>query len=186
MTAPSPPLSDAELDALISAALIFAPTRGREILLCFLDKLAAAIAQLRQERDEIKVEREDWARRFKLNGITPWEWMTRAEAAEGLLRKAHELRQERDYWREQTDLYEKTCQNMDGNLFHMLADNAALRARADAAVKAIREHNDELQATCDWKRNRGHCDGFVIRGRQCVDCPRHFAIDAALAQEDKE
>ena len=27
-------------------------------------------------------ERKDWARRFKLNGLTPWDWMTRAERAE--------------------------------------------------------------------------------------------------------
>jgi len=43
---------------------------------------ARRIADYEQERIKILREREDWARRFKLNGFTPWEWMTRAEKAE--------------------------------------------------------------------------------------------------------
>jgi hypothetical protein len=31
---------------------------------------------------ELREERVDWARRFKLNDVTPWDWMTRATAAE--------------------------------------------------------------------------------------------------------
>ncbi len=42
----------------------------------------ARCAELDAEIERLRAERVDWARRFKLNDVTPWEWMTRAEAAE--------------------------------------------------------------------------------------------------------
>lgn len=49
------------------------------------EQAAAALAQ----------ERKDWARRFKLNDVTPWEWMTRATQAE---RERDEAREDAAKW----------------------------------------------------------------------------------------
>jgi hypothetical protein len=39
-------------------------------------------AKVADEIKRLRAERVDWARRFKLNDVTPWEWMTRATNAE--------------------------------------------------------------------------------------------------------
>lgn len=62
----------------------------------------------------------------------------------------------------------------------------ALRARAEAAEKAIKEHNDGCVAACE-ARQRGDygqdCSAWISRKRRCLDCARDSMIDypAAIA-----
>ena len=52
------------------------------LLNTMLEAAEARATTAEQELAEVKEERVDWARRFKLNDVTPWEWMSRATAAE--------------------------------------------------------------------------------------------------------
>lgn len=62
----------------------------------------------------------------------------------------------------------------------------ALRARAEAAEKAIRDHNDGCVAACE-ARQRGDygqdCSAWISRKKRCLDCARDSMIDypAAIA-----
>ena len=66
------------------------------------------------------------------------------------------------------------------------AERDALRARAEAAEKAIKEHNDGCVAACE-ARQRGDygqdCSAWISRKKQCLDCARDSMIDypAAIA-----
>jgi hypothetical protein len=46
------------------------------------EQLEEAVAELDKQITVITEERKDWARRFRLNDFTAWEWMKRAERAE--------------------------------------------------------------------------------------------------------
>lgn len=66
------------------------------------------------------------------------------------------------------------------------ADAIEAQARAEAAEKAIKEHNDGCVAACE-ARQRGDygqdCSAWISRKRRCLDCARDSMIDypAAIA-----
>lgn len=64
--------------------------RSAEELLSSWRELNARLAEDAKKLEQLVAEQQDWARRFKLNGVTPWEWMTRAEKAEAALAKTQE------------------------------------------------------------------------------------------------
>jgi hypothetical protein len=43
--------------------------------------------------------------------------------------------------------------------------------------KLIDEHNSSCVGACDTSRNNGHCNDYVIRQRQCPDCPRDWMTE---------
>lgn len=59
----------------------------------------------------------------------------------------------------------------------------ALRARAEAAEKAIKDYNDSCIGACEYRVKTNHCEAYLGRGRNCPDCPRDDVIDypAAIA-----
>lgn len=56
----------------------------------------------------------------------------------------------------------------------------AANERVRALEKALTDHNAECVASCEAQRRAGRCAGYVGRGRQCPECPRDWAIDAAM------
>lgn len=81
--------------------------------------------------------------------------------------------------------YFDACRGADA-LEELEAENDALRSRAEAAEKAIKEHNDGCVAACE-ARQRGDygqdCSAWISRKRRCLDCARDSMIDypAAIA-----
>ena len=63
------------------------------------------------------------------------------------------------------------------------AERDALRARAEAAEKAIKDYNDSCIGACEYRVKTNHCEAYLGRGRNCPDCPRDDVIDypAAIA-----
>jgi predicted nucleic acid-binding Zn-ribbon protein len=61
---------------------------------------------------------------------------------------------------------------------------AQAEARAEALAKLIAEHNSSIEAACgannEYNAKRNGCDSYLPRGRNCVDCPRDYLIDAAI------
>lgn len=65
-------------------------------------------------------------------------------------------------------------------------ENDALRARAEAAERAIKDHNDGCVAACEARKRGDYgqdCSAWISRKRRCLDCARDSMIDypAAIA-----
>ena len=54
----------------------------------------------------------------------------------------------------------------------------ALKAEIERLHNLIETHNKECVSQCEFCQKQGRCDGFVIRGLQCTDCPRYYTISA--------
>ncbi len=59
-------------------------------------------------------------------------------------------------------------------------DYDALAARCAELASLIRDHNEGLALSCIAQAKSGHCKPYTSRGMQCPDCPKDWAIDAAL------
>jgi hypothetical protein len=66
----------------------------------------------------------------------------------------------------------------------------AAEAQAAALRKLIDDHNAGIESSCgranEYTARARACDDYLKRGRQCVDCPYEWKIDAALAQKAAE
>lgn len=106
------------------------------------------------------------------------DYCTASYAIESQAREITELRTWRD---EAVRLCAKrNCAGRDRRIRDLEEDNDALRARAEAAEKAIRDHNDGCVAACE-ARQRGDygqdCSAWISRKKRCLDCARDSMID---------
>lgn len=135
-----------------------------------------AAAALREQRDDIARltdERKDWARRFKLNDLTPWEWMTRSEKAEAEIER---LTKERDHWREA-----RRGALAAGDILRDRAEKA--EAERDAAIRdAERYRWVRTLANMDYPVRHG-APGISINmptGNNACHYPVQSDLDAAI------
>lgn len=54
---------------------------------------------------------------------------------------------------------------------------SALRIWAANALQAMRRHNIDCQAACDWKRKNKHCGYTDDPASECAECPLQWTID---------
>lgn len=53
---------------------------------------------------------------------------------------------------------------------------AELEKEVERLRGLIETHNEGCASQCEFCKKQGRCDGFVIRGLQCTDCPRDYTI----------
>lgn len=167
-----------------------------------IESQAREIAELRAERDHLAsrydaVVREQsehckdccCARSWEALGITKYTGKSIPEHIEELRQRGGDvLAVIHGDGGHHTDAvgFDRSCADAVERWYGLIIENDALRARAEAAEKAIKEHNDGCVAACE-ARQRGDygqdCSAWTDRKKRCLDCARDSMIDypAAIA-----
>lgn len=168
-----------------------------------IESQALEIAELRAERDHLAsrydaVVREQsehckdccCARSWEALGITKYTGKSIPEHIEELRQRGGDvLAVIHGDGGHHTDAvgFDRSCADAVERWYGLIIENDALRARAEAAERAIKDHNDACQDQCGRGDQEavacGYRPYFENTGRRCPTCPTYNMIDyqAAIA-----